>query len=88
MDKQKKKHFDSRKDFITWLVGVAIWCAISGYVLYMGIKDDDIGFIIIGALFLIAVLGFILSMIHVNILELFMGIVLIQNVLTVSMCHF
>lgn len=78
MDKQKKnKHFDSRKDLITWLIGVAIWIGISGAVLYMGIKDEDTGFILIGAIFLIAILGFILGMIHERLLELFAGITLI-----------
>ncbi|MBQ2803783.1 MAG: hypothetical protein IJF07_07785 [Lachnospiraceae bacterium] len=78
MDQQKKKkHFNSGKDLITWLIGVAIWIGMSGYVLYMGIRDEDTGFILIGALFLIAILAFILGMIHVRLLVLLVGIVLI-----------
>ncbi len=78
MKEQKNKQFKSTKELVTWLMGMAIFLAMMGYLIYFGMQEEDPVIICVACIFLVTLLGILLGMIHPILLYLCEGIGLIS----------
>ena len=77
MKEQKSKCFESTKELVTWLIGLTIFLAIVGYLIYFGVQEEDPVIICVAGIFLVTLLGIILGMVHSMLLLLCEGIGLV-----------
>lgn len=78
MKEQKNKHFESTKELVTWLIGLTIFLAMVGYLVYFGVQEEDPVIICVAGIFLVTLLGIILGTVHPMLLHLCEGIGLIS----------
>lgn len=78
MKEQKNKHFQSTKELVTGLIGLAIFLAMMGYLICFGIQEEDPVIICVACIFLVTLLGILLGLVHPMLLCLCEGIGLIS----------
>ncbi len=90
----KVQHFKTRKEFITWLIGVFIWYAMCIGMIVWAIYDKKHGdgtlygsLLLSGVIFTLAVTGIIIGTIASELGTILLGLMLVLTCLVLPKCY-